>query len=56
MELSPQQVEHHQCQDTVEGVNPKLLICPVEGGAETEIVRIFQTPEVGLHVVLGAIS
>jgi hypothetical protein len=40
-QLEAQQIEDHQCQDTVEGVYAQLLVGPVEGGTEAEVARIF---------------
>lgn len=37
-------------------MHPELLVGPVEGGPEGQIVRILQTSKVGLDVVLGAVG
>lgn len=55
-ELAPQQVEQYEGEDAVEGVDPELLVSPVEGQAEGQVMGIFQPPEVGLDVVLRAVG
>src|SRR3970040_2046110 len=55
-ELAPQQVEPHEGEDAVEGMDPELLVGPVEGRPEGQVMRIFQPPEVSLDMVLGAVA
>jgi hypothetical protein len=37
-------------------VDPELLVGPVEGRPEGQVLRILQSPEGGLDVVLGAVG
>ena len=55
-QLAAQQIEHHQGQDTVEGVHAQLLIGPVKDGSEAEVAGILQAAKIGFHFVLGAVS
>ena len=48
VEVSAQQVAQEECEYTNEGMNAKLLICPVVGRTERKVVGILEAPEVAL--------
>ena len=56
VQLTAQQAQDHQSQDTIEGMDSELLVRPVVGGAEGEDMGVFHTSESSFNMGLTAIG
>lgn len=56
VQLTAQQAQDHQSQDTVEGMDSEFLVRPVVGGAEGEDMGVFHTPEGSFNMELATIG
>jgi len=56
VQLTTQQAQDHQSQDTIEGMDSELLVRPVVGGAEGEDMGVFHTSEGRFNMELAAIG
>jgi len=56
VELTSEEAKDHQSQDTIEGMNPELLVRPMVGGTEGEEMGIFHASEGGFDMGLAAVS